>query len=237
MPQISPETLDLITGGIGFLFTVLILSYLFFGDNALFRVATYIFVGAAAGYVAAIALTEVLFPAFVQPILTGTALADTGQLIRIGLLLFGSLLLLFRVFPRLSQVGQLPMAYLVGVGAAVVIGGAVLGTLVPQVTATFNGFDLASAGQDLAGSSLMLLNGGFVLAGVIGTLAYFHFGANQKPDGSVRRNPLLNILSWIGRVFIAVTFGVLFAGVYMAALTALIERFDSIRNFFILLTQ
>lgn len=237
MPQISPELLDLITGSIGFLFTVLILSYLFFGDNALFRTATYIFVGAAAGYVASIALTEVLYPAFVLPLLSGTALADTGQLVRIGLLLLGSLLLLFKVFPRLSQAGQLPMAYLVGVGAAVVIGGAVLGTIVPQVTATFNNFDLVSAGVGFADSSLMLLNGVFVLVGVVGTLAYFHFGASQKADGSVRRNALLNILAWVGRVFIAVTFGVLFAGVYMAALTALIERFDSIRSFFILLMQ
>jgi heme/copper-type cytochrome/quinol oxidase subunit 2 len=72
-----------------------------------------------------------------------------------------------------------------------------------------------------------------VLLGVIGTLAYFHFGATQKPDGSVHRNPLVNILAWVGRVFIAVTFGVLFAGVYMAALTALIERMDSMRSFFI----
>jgi len=235
--QIPSHLLDLITGGIGFLSTVFILSYLFFGDNAIFRIATFIFVGAAVGYVAAVAVTDVLYPAFVQPFLSGAALTDTGQLIRIGILLLGSLLLLFKVFPRLSQIGQLPMAYLVGVGAAVVIGGAVLGTLLPQITATFDGFDLLSAGASIADTSFALFNGILVLLGVVGTLAYFHFGASQKPDGSVRRNPLLNILAWVGRVFIAITFGVLFAGVYMAALTALIERLDSIRNFFILLMQ
>jgi len=235
--QIPSHLLDVITGGIGFLFTVFILSYLFFGDNAIFRIATFIFVGAAVGYVAAVAVTDVLYPAFVQPFLSGAALTDTGQLIRIGILLLGSLLLLFKVFPRLSQIGQLPMAYLVGVGAAVVIGGAVLGTLLPQITATFDGFDLLSAGASIADTSFALFNGILVLLGVVGTLAYFHFGASQKPDGSVRRNPLLNILAWVGRVFIAITFGVLFAGVYMAALTALIERLDSIRNFFILLMQ
>ena len=37
------------------------------------------------------------------------------------------------------------MAYLVGVGAAVAIGGAVLGTLLPQISATFDNFDLKSA--------------------------------------------------------------------------------------------
>jgi hypothetical protein len=144
---------------------------------------------------------------------------------------------LFKVFPRLSHIGQLPMAYLVGVGAAVTVGGAVLGTILPQVNATFDGFDLVSADVSGPDTAFMFLNGVVVLLGVIGTLAYFHFGATQKPDGSMRRNPLVNILGWIGRVFIAVTFGVLFAGVYMAALTALIERMDSIRTFFIQLMQ
>jgi heme/copper-type cytochrome/quinol oxidase subunit 2 len=83
----------------------------------------------------------------------------------------------------------------------------------------------------------MILNGAMILIGVIGTLAYFHFGARQKADGSVKRNFLVEILTWIGRIYIAITFGVLFAGVYMAALTALIGRVDSLRTFIILVTQ
>jgi heme/copper-type cytochrome/quinol oxidase subunit 2 len=104
------------------------------------------------------------------------------------------------------------------VGAAVAVGGGVLGTLIPQVEAT-------------------IVSNVLVLIGVIGTLAYFHFGATQKADGSVRRNILVNALTWVGRIYIAITFGVLFAGVYMAALTALIERMDSIRSFIFLLMQ
>jgi hypothetical protein len=38
-------------------------------------------------------------------------------------------------------------------------------------------------------------------------------------------------IAWVGRIFIAMTFGVLFAGVYMSALTALIERLSFILNF------
>jgi len=234
--QLPPELLEFITAGASFVITIFILSYLF-GDNILFRIAIYLFVGAAAGYVAAVACTEVLYPALVQPVLSGVVFADLTQAIRVGFPLLGSLLLLFKIFPRLSHLGQLPMAYLVGVGAAVTIGGAVLGTLLPQVSATFNGFDLSSAGTSGVDTAFMFFNGMFILLGVVGTLAYFHFGATQKPDGTVRRNPLVNILAWIGRVFIAVTFGVLFAGVYMAALTALIERMDSIRSFFLQLMQ
>jgi hypothetical protein len=38
--------------------------------------------------------------------------------------------------------------------------------------------------------------------------------------------------AWVGRIFVAITLGVIFAGVYMAALTAMIERLSSIINFF-----
>jgi energy-converting hydrogenase Eha subunit A len=41
---------------------------------------------------------------------------------------------------------------------------------------------------------------------------------------------LVNLLAVIGQVFIAVTLGALFAGVFSAALTALIERLDFLRT-------
>ena len=225
-------SLELITAAVSFIFTIFVLSYLI-GDNPLFRAAIYIFVGAAAGYVAAVAWNEVINPALVRPILSGFFLGSPGQAITVGIPLLGSLLLLFKISPRFSAIGQLPMAYLVGVGAAVTIGGAVLGTLLPQIGATFDGFDLISANAGGVDTAFMFFNGVVVLLGVIGTLAYFQFGATRTADGSVQRNPIVNVLAWIGRAYIAITFGVLFAGVYMAALTALIERIDSIHNLFI----
>jgi hypothetical protein len=184
-----------------------------------------------------VALTDVLYPALVGPFLSGSIFADPYRAIGAGIPLLGSLLLLFKISPRTSFLGQLPMAYLAGVGAAVAIGGAVLGTLLPQVGATMDNFDIALAVTRDNDPTLTVVQGIAIMIGVIGVMAYFHFGASQKPDGSVRRNPLVNILAWIGRGFIAVTFGVLFAGVYMAALTALIERMDSIRTFFLQLMQ
>ena len=231
--QFSP---DLISASISFIVTVLILSYLI-GDNPLFRAMIYVFVGVAAGYVAAVAWNEVIQPLLFQPIFSGEAFANPSLAASLVVPLLGSILLLFKISPRFSHIGQLPMAYLVGVGAAVVIGGAVLGTLLPQVSATFDAFDISLAVQRNTNAAFMILNGAFVLVGVIGTLAYFQFGASQKTDGSVHRNILVNILSWVGRVYIAITFGVLFAGVYMAALTALIERMDSMRGFFTQLMQ
>jgi hypothetical protein len=42
---------------------------------------------------------------------------------------------------------------------------------------------------------------------------------------------LVTTLGWIGQVFIAITLGVLFAGVFAAAMTALIERLSFIWSF------
>ena len=55
-------------------------------------------------------------------------------------------LLLTKISPQLAPLGKLPMAYLVGVGAAVAIGGAVFGTLLGQIGGAARPFNLAAAG-------------------------------------------------------------------------------------------
>jgi hypothetical protein len=227
---------DLLSAGISFIITVLILSYLF-GDNPLFRATAYVFVGVSAGYVAAIAWNQVILPQIILPIWSGTAFSSAWQTIVVTVPLVGGILLLAKAFPRLSGFGQLPMAYLVGVGAAVTIGGAVLGTLLPQIGATIGSFNAKTAIARNVDPAIMILNGILILIGVVGTLAYFHYGARQKIDGTVKRNFVIEILTLIGRIYVAITFGVLFAGVYMAALTALIERMDSLRSFINLIMQ
>ena len=52
-----------------------------------------------------------------------------------------------------------------------------------------------------------------------------------RADGTPKRNPIIEGIAWVGRLFIAITFGVLFAGVYMSALTAMIERLSFVINF------
>jgi len=217
---------------IGFLLTVFILSYLW-GDNPLFRAAVHIFIGTAMGYAIAIAYHQVIWPLLVEPVWTGASTREPIEIIRLIFPLLGSALLLTKISPRMSGLGQLPMAYLVGVGAAVAIGGAIFGTLIPQFNATVIAFDLHATNVNL----FTLLNAGITLLGTVSVLAYFHFGARQKADGAIRRNPLIESFAWIGRIFIAITFGLLFAGVYMAALTALVERVYSIREFINLISQ
>jgi uncharacterized membrane protein len=47
----------------------------------------------------------------------------------------------------------------------------------------------------------------------------------------MHRFGLIELFAWVGRIFIGITLGAVFAGVYSAALAALIERFSSLVNF------
>ena len=143
MPAFSANITNLITGGISFLLTLMVLSYLI-GDNPVFRVAVYIFIGVSAGYVAVVAWHQVLYPRLIVPLLAGS-MAD--RLLALIPLVLG-LLFLFKLSPRTARLGNPSMAFLVGVGAAVAIGGAVLGTLFPQTRASMNALQpVQHAGQ------------------------------------------------------------------------------------------
>jgi hypothetical protein len=208
---------------IGFLLTIMVLSYLI-GDNALFRFAIHLFVGVSAGYVAAVALFQVIWPYLLNPLATAPLL-ERGLLI-VPLVL--SALLLMKISPRLGWLGGPAVGYLVGAGAAVAIGGAVLGTIFPQILAAAEPFDIIGLTARGINPLQPLFNGVVMLVGTVGTLAYFHFGAHRKEDGSVKRNGMIELLAWVGKLFVALTLGVLFAGVYAAALSALIERIQSL---------
>jgi hypothetical protein len=219
----SAANIELITGAVSCILTLMVLSYLV-GDNPFFRVAVYLFIGVSAGYVTSVAWYQVLLPRLINPLLEG------GQTpILVVPLLLGALLLM-KISPRLSTLGSPALAFMVGVGTAVAIGGAVLGTLIPQVQAAINPF---GSSQASSGAFVVerLFEGSIMLVGTVSTLAFFHFGARQSPGNQVERNRVIEILAPIGKFFIAITFGVLFAGAYAAALTALTSRLYFLWNY------
>jgi hypothetical protein len=217
---------DLIGVFLGFLFTLLVFSYLL-GDNPLFRLVVSIFIGVASGYAAVLVFYSVLLPRLFVPILSNQR---EEQLLAVVPLLLGTLMLT-KISPRLARWGTFSMAYLVGVGAAVAIGGSVLGTLFPQTMASFNLLNFQAADAPGENPLARLLNGSIILVGTLTTLAYFHFGARVLPNQPTLRQPWIELLARIGQFFIAVTFGALFAGVYAAALMALVERLFFLVNF------
>lgn len=217
---------DLVGTLLGFFFTLMVFSYVF-GDNALFRATIHLFIGAAAGYAAVVAWYNVTWPQLFLPLILGSQSERIYALF--PLLLSG--LLLFKVSPRLSKYGGPAVAYLVGIGAAVAIGGAIMGTIFPQTLASINLLDLEAAPQTGETPLWLLVQGLLIVLGTTTTLIYFHFGAQQKLGDVPRRPEWMEILALIGQVFIAITLGVVFAGVFTAALSAMVERINFLGDF------
>lgn len=216
---------DLVGICLGFILTIFVFSYLV-GDNPFFRFAVHVFIGMAAGFAAAMVITNVIWNQLIALILKTPG--SSFYLILPPML--AGVVLLIKLFPQVTRFGNPIMAYLVGAGAATAIGGATLGTIFPQIGATTSLFSLSSS-QAGAGSSLtFLVRGGIILVGTVTTLLYFQFGVKAAPDQAGKRPEWIERLGWIGMIFIAITFGALFAGVYSAALTALIERIQFLFN-------
>jgi hypothetical protein len=221
-----PVTLswDLVTGLLSFLLTLMVLSYLI-GDNPAFRVAIYLFIGVSAGYAAAVAWNQVLMPRLFLPLLNG---GWTNLLLLVPLVL--GMLMFAKLLPRTAALGGPSLAVIIGVGAAVAVGGALLGTLFPQTLAVVNEFNLPAISNGWGKWLGVLGEAMLMLVGTVSTLVYFQFSARPGP-GTPQRGKFVNTISLVGQVFVAITFGVLFAGALAAALTALIERIDFLLGF------
>jgi len=217
--MMSQPMIDLLWTTVGFFLTLMILSYIL-GDNPLFRIATYILVGTSAGYLFTLVIYQVVIQRLIFPLIYALPTGSIVQISLTALPVIASFMLLFKLISgNLSAVGSLPLAYTVGVGAAVMITGTVTGTILAQAQASINLF-----------GSTGLLEASVVLVGTITTLAYFHFGTGSTPTPQgAKRSPLIEVLAWVGKIFIGVTLGALFAGVYLAALAALVNRLDTLR--------
>lgn len=193
----------------GFVLTLMVFSYVL-GDNVLYRLAVYLFVGLAAGYVAVVTWESVIWPWF-----TGTALAANaglpGVVIGVLPLALGALLLL-KGSARLGRSGNLALAFVVGVGTAVALVGAITGTLIPLAAAT---------GSSVGANAV---NGGLVVLGVVCTLVYFQYLARRRPGGTVTRGPFSRTLGFVGQGVIVVTLGALYAAAILTSLTIFSER-------------
>ncbi len=206
----------------GFALTLMIFSYLL-GDNFLYRIAVYALSGLAAGVLVMITVESVLLP-FIR------AAAASGDMRAWSLALFPALigvLLLLKGTQRYSHVGNLGLAWLVGVGAAVALVGAITGTLIPLVASTAG--SLSSPGVE-AGGGVELANSFILVLGVVCTLLYFQHLARRSPGSEpgqlvAHRRPLARVLGAVGQGFIAVALGAIYGGAILSGLAVLSERF------------
>jgi hypothetical protein len=198
--------------------TFMVWSYLL-GDNPAFRVAEHLLVGTAVGYAVVVAWFNA-----VQPALFGPVARQSPALAAVPLVL--CLLLAARVHPAWSSVGNITVAFLIGVGAALAIGGALFGTLWPQTSATAS---LSLNPADYGDTQPMLSSTFFwqnlaILVGTVGTFFYFTF--NTQPEGLLGgfRETFTRFWSGIGRWVIMITLGALFANTVMSRIALLVGR-------------
>jgi hypothetical protein len=191
----------------GFVLTLMVFSYLL-GDNFLYRLAVYIFVGLAAGYVTMVTVESVILPWVRATLYSG----DMGTQIIGGLPLLLGFLLLFKSVRRFNRLGNLALAFIIGVGTAVALVGAISGTLLPLVGSTANSVRLDT------------INGFIIVLGVICTLLYFQYLARRTPTGEIRRGLVVRTFGAIGEGFIVITLGALYGGAILTGLTIVSER-------------
>lgn len=214
-------TVDQIGLWAGFALTLMVFSYLL-GDNLLYRIAVYALSGLAAAVVTIVTVENLLLPFF-------RAAFGAGDIRAWSIALFPALLgvlLLLKGTRRYSHIGNIGLAYMIGVGAAVALAGAVSGTLIPLVSSTAASLR-PEAGP--AGDNTALVNGFILVIGVICSLVTFQHLARRMPGAEpgqfvAQRRPFTRVLAAVGTGFIAIALGALYGGAILSGLAVLSER-------------
>lgn len=208
--------IDSIFTGISFILTLMVFSYVL-GDipvmRNFYRVAVYIFVGMTAAFTLIVTYEGVLLP-YIQEIQQPTSSTNTADtVIFITALLFG-LLLILKPIRRLTWLTNSVFAVVIVVGASVAIIGAISGTLFPLVRTS----------TTIASTTTGLLSTGVIFLGTITSLLYFHYQTKMGDDGEIKQGGLIHALGMIGKVFIVITLGAIYAATMLTSLTILTER-------------
>ncbi len=222
----AEATIQALGVALGFVLTLMIYSYLL-GDNPLYRLAVHVMVGVGLGYAVVVIIYGVIVPQLIGPferILTGEAI-EAGERIQVVAAVLAVFLLL-KLSPRTAPLGNVAMGFVMGVGSAVAVGGAVLGTLLPQVSATSLALVPGSEPSVLPDQSGLanILAALVVVTGTITSLLYFHFAARPVGRDRVQRPGWIVVSAQLGHAFLMITFGSLFAGALIASLSVLTER-------------
>jgi hypothetical protein len=226
----KPEMLEAIGGITAFLLTLMVFSYLI-GDNPLYRIAVHLFVGVAAGYTLVVLIQTVIRPRLISGVVDAAlqATVDPLPLARLSVPLVLGLMLALKLSPGLAPFGNMAMAFMVGVGAAVAIGGAINGTILGQVQATWIN-PLQSTGLNVV---LNLFNAGVIILGTILTLMYFFYSAQASPGGRTDRPIFLKPFARGGELFISVALSALYVGALAATFAIFVERIMFLYSFVI----
>ncbi len=161
------------------LLTIAAYSFLY-KENKFYRAAEHIYVGIGAGYSIVMGYSNILSKAW-------NPMVKEGQLYLLIPMVLGALLFT-RFVRQVSWAARIPLAFLVGMGAAVALRGAIEQQFVKQIQATM--------------VPLSTFNNLLLVFGTIGVLTYFFF--------TFPKNRVISVGSNIGRWVMMVTFGAAF---------------------------
>lgn len=204
-----------IVNTVAIILTIMVLSRIA-GDNPLFRIAQYLFVGVSLGLAFVVAYHQVLTPA------VRALNAGQDRVVMYGIPLALGLLLLPRISRRqeFSWLANLPLALVFGVGAALAVGGAIIGTLLPQI--------LDTANHPFSGDLAQVVGAAVLAIGTVITLAAFYYTAPQQGP----RAWLTAQTAALGHWLLMIAFGFFFANAVQSYLSALTERLGFVLRYF-----
>jgi hypothetical protein len=206
--------------------TLMVFSYIF-GDNVLFKLASHIFVGVAVGYAILVVWHQVFYPAL-----------TSGNLASVLPALILCVLLIFKIRPAQGGVtnalGSLALAFVLGVGAALALGGALFGTLLPQTSVAANISLNPTHYPDTENEVGLVnwLNNIIIVLGTIGTFFYFTFAVRSEGVLGGLREGIVRFFAGMGRLMIIFTLGALFANTFSSRVALLVSRLQFLMGLF-----
>jgi hypothetical protein len=213
LPASAGETLGV---AVATALTLMVFSYLF-GDNVLFRIAQHILIGAAAAYATVIATYSIIGDRVLVPLRDRF---DEESFLLVPLVL--GLLLFTKARAGSGWLGNLTIAFMLGVGVALSVSGVLTGTLFPQIENTSLSFLSDGAGGELPLTTI--INNAIIVVGTLTALLSFHFSRGGAHRLGRAFNGLIVALGGIGRIFIWIAFGAIFAGLTLSRVTLLVSR-------------
>jgi hypothetical protein len=187
--------------------TLAVFSFLY-RENPFYRFAEHLFVGVANGYAITFYFHRILMPYLIEPVSHGRDL----WLIPIAIV---GMLYFTRFIPKVSWLVRIPIAVVLGYSSGAYIPRAIDAQILQQLRATI--VTRSSFTSTLAAPGWQLGIWSVIIAlGVIATVAYFFFSAEQKG--------ILKPISRIGIIFIMVGFGASFGYTVMARISLFIGR-------------
>jgi hypothetical protein len=147
-------------------------------------------------------------------------------------------LLIFKIRPTqgglTNALGSLALAFVLGVGVALAIGGALVGTLLPQASALVNISLNPNHYPDTENEVglVLWLNNIIMVLGAIGTFFYFTFAVRSEGFLGGLREGFVRFWAGMGRLMLIFTLGALFANAFSSRVALLVSRLQFLAGLF-----